>query len=100
VPDLTQEEFAACLNTRFAIDDVSGTVWLKLVEVNAHDHSPRLDTFSLIFLGPPQPSLSQAIYRMEHETLGSQEIFIAPLGPQRDALAYEAVFNRIRKDEK
>jgi uncharacterized protein DUF6916 len=48
--------------------------------------------FSLEFLGPDAPVLSQQIYRLEHSALGLLEIFLVPLGRKEGGLRYEAVF--------
>jgi hypothetical protein len=52
------------------------------------DRSP----FSLHFRGPLQPILTQRIYPFEHPGLGRFEMFIVPLGPDREGMIYEAVF--------
>ena len=49
--------------------------------------------FSLVFLGPPQIVLPQAIYRFEHDGLGAFEIFIVPIGRSAEGVRYEAVFS-------
>jgi hypothetical protein len=49
-------------------------------------------SFSLVFYGPPHPVLPQRIYRFEHATLGSFDLFIVPIGPEGEAMQYEAVF--------
>lgn len=52
--------------------------------------------FSLLYRGPAAPILEQGIYRLAHGELGELELFLVPLGPDReggDAILYEAVFN-------
>ena len=63
---------------------------LELVEVNEANYSPRLENFSLLFRGPIAPVLPQRIYRLDHDTLGSMEIFLVPLGPDGQGMQYEA----------
>ena len=50
--------------------------------------------FSLLFHGPLTPLLPQRIYPLAHEQLGTQLIFIVPLGPDREhsVMRYEAIF--------
>ena len=48
--------------------------------------------FGLIFLGPPQPLLAQAIYRLTHAQLGALEIFLVPLGQDQAGTTYQAIF--------
>ena len=49
--------------------------------------------FSLVFLGPPQFVLPQAIYRFEHDAIGAFEIFIVPIGRTPQGVSYEVVFS-------
>jgi hypothetical protein len=49
--------------------------------------------FSLLFRGPSQPILPQAIYRLTHDQLGSLDLFLVPLQPETDGARYQAVFN-------
>ncbi len=48
--------------------------------------------FGLIFLGPPQPILPQATYRLVHGGLGALEIFVVPLGQDDGGTTYQAIF--------
>ena len=48
--------------------------------------------FSVLFHGPLEPVLPQAIYGLENERLGPLELFIVPIGPMAGAMRYEAVF--------
>ncbi len=48
--------------------------------------------FSLIFLGPAQPVLPQAIYSFQHPAFDGLEIFIVPLGPRTGQMQYQAIF--------
>lgn len=57
---------------------------------DAADHR---QPFSLVFLGPPQVVLPQAIYRFEHDELGAFEIFIVPIGRTAQSVSYEVVFS-------
>jgi len=57
--------------------------------------------FSLIFLGTEalggsvNSYLRQGTYRFEHDSLNPLDIFIVPLGPDRDSamMRYQAIFN-------
>jgi hypothetical protein len=48
--------------------------------------------FSLVFLGPPEPLLGQATYRLLHHELGGLDVFLVPLGLQGASMRYEAAF--------
>ncbi len=69
---------------------------IKLTEVHpwgpgaaaGRDRKP----FSLIFHTVPQAVFEQQTYRVEHESMGAFELFLAPLGPDERGMRYEAVF--------
>jgi Domain of unknown function (DUF6916) len=105
---LTAGDFRSHQGTRFRL---TGTplggapvaVETELVEVT--DHAGRIpDTlrapFSVLFHGPLEPVLPQGIYQLEHDQLGTLELFIVPVGPDEPsapgqaptAMRYEAVF--------
>jgi hypothetical protein len=37
--------------------------------------------------------LPQAIYQLEHDRMGTMDIFLVPIGPDGQGMGYEAVFN-------
>lgn len=105
---LTAGDFSATQGTRFRVtggppggSPVSFEA--ELVEVTAHaDRAPGTSRapFSVLFHGPLQPVRPQGIYRLEHEQLGTLELFLVPIGPDEPsapgqaptAMRYEAVF--------
>ena len=48
--------------------------------------------FSLVFTGPPAPTLGQGTRELTHATLGTLALFLVPVGGGRDGLRYEAAF--------
>jgi hypothetical protein len=52
----------------------------------------RRTPFALLFGGPLQPIMPQRTYTLDHERLGSFELFIVPIGPEGAMMRYEAVF--------
>jgi hypothetical protein len=94
--DLSHSSFEEQLNTSFCIDAGEETpleVVLYLVRLHEPHGGPRPQPFSLYFRGPRQPVLPQAIYRMEHDRMGTMDIFLVPIGPDGQGMGYEAVFN-------
>ena len=95
----TVETFAPLVETAFSLRLASGDdpIALRLVGVTPlgrQPNAPRIEPFALEFAGPAQPQLEQRIYRLEHEKLGSIEIFLVPIGfDPAGGLRYEAVFN-------
>jgi hypothetical protein len=49
--------------------------------------------FSLVFRCGKETPLPQGTYTVEHERMGTLEIFLVPIGPDEGGLCYEAVFN-------
>ena len=48
--------------------------------------------FSLVFRGPLEPVLPQAIYGLDHEALGHLDLFLVPIGSAAGAMRYQAAF--------
>jgi Domain of unknown function (DUF6916) len=97
---LNHELFSQLLGQSFRVhlpEAPDSTLHLTMSEVTVAS-APGMEEssrqpFSLLFRGPPEPLLVQQVYTLEHEQLGELEIFLVPLGPQQDALLYEAVFS-------
>jgi hypothetical protein len=93
VPDLeslTAADFLPLQHTRFRIDPGEQPPFeLELVEVSEISREPGARApFSIVFEGGPNPPLPQRIYTVQHETLGTIEVFLVPIASGR----YEAVF--------
>ena len=97
MPELLQKEaFAENLNTKFRIPQQSSSAAeIELVEVTEARSTSRLQQFSLFFRGPLESFLPQGTYHVEHERLGSLDLFIVPVGKEQDGFRYEAVFNYV-----
>ena len=90
--DLTAAGFTDRLQDTFTLAMPGASLKLVLAEVEELGESQHRRAFSLRFLGPAQPILPQATYRLDHPALGSLEIFLVPLGPKDGGMRYEAVF--------
>ena len=94
---LNQEDFARRLNDTFdvALDPVSFALELVSVEpTSSPGGEGKRQPFSLVFSGLSDELLSQRLYPLRHEELGTLEIFLVPIGPGADGkLRYEAVFS-------
>lgn len=94
-------DFTSLVGTVFTIVFPDGTFELTLGAVEPHGaRAPRPDVpelrtepFSLVFLGPPRPVLPQRMWDLSHPVLGTQAIFLVPIGPAEGRMRYEAVFN-------
>lgn len=49
--------------------------------------------FALTFQAPPEVSPVQGLYRLEHEELGTLEVFLVPVAGDQEGTDFEAVFN-------
>lgn len=48
--------------------------------------------FSLLFLGPTTPLLSQQIYPLSHPDLGRFALFLVPIDSTQEGIRYQAIF--------
>lgn len=93
---LSREHFAEHLGDTFRLEAEGSTGSLTLLEASPLESTARKDErepFSLVFRGAKEEVLPQRIYRLEHEALGSLDIFLVPIGPDGEGMRYEAVFN-------
>ncbi len=96
--ELQSSDFLPYLNQEFLIQlEGTAAIGLELVEVaewgeasGKNRHRP----FSLIFLGPvSRHYLPQHTYPLEHQEMGTLDLFIVPLGPQGGRMQYQAIFS-------
>jgi len=103
-PDqLTFARFSEVLNTPFQVRlDPTRTLELRLVEASAlrpplqgGAGGQKFESFSIVFEGPEDPMLPQATYCLEHEQMGRFDLFMVPIGKEKQFIRYQALFNRI-----
>jgi len=98
-PSLEHADFAKQLNSKFLIRiDDSQTVESELAEVSEHWISPGQEQFSLVFRTSNEFFLGQGLRLFEHEVMGQFELFLVPIGRDGAGTSYEAVFNRLVKE--
>lgn len=71
---------------------------LELIEVRdlgtRRTETGPLSTYALVFRSAGERRHApQGTYRLEHDELGTLEIFLVPLGPDAVGMRYEAIFN-------
>jgi hypothetical protein len=95
--DLTKATFEPLLHQRFAVQIGDGRLdELELVELVALSQNlPSLRApFSLVFCGSREGWFHQGTYRLEHPSLGTQCVFLVPIGPNAQGrMQYQAIFN-------
>ena len=93
--ELTLETFEPLRGDTFRVRIDDRVLDLELIEVGAlpihaeHKRAP----FALVFRAPAGVRLEQATYRVEHDRIGTVEIFMVPIGQVNGALRLEAIFN-------
>src|SRR5258708_20933231 len=90
--------FSQHLHTQFKLlREGAEPIPLELIEVKESDPSPKIELFTLHFLGPAAPRMAQHIHRLEHDKLGTLEIFLTAIGADPQGITYESGFHRFRK---
>ena len=96
--DLNAKIFREQLHSQFRVQQApTGTITLELVEVVENDLSPKMELFSLQFRGPATPRMPQHIHTLEHDKLGTFNIFLTAIAGDAEGITYESVFHRFRK---
>ncbi len=91
--DLILDDFAPALGEPFALDLAETDISLLLKQAQELPRSIRESgSFRLLFLGPVDPILPQAIYPLSR---GGEryELFLVPVGRDKEGTQYEAIFN-------
>lgn len=92
---MNREAFEPHLNTIFRLQHGGPEpLELELVEITGGDGAfENSYSFSLIFRGGTHFTLQQHIFTLEHDHLGTLDIFLVPIARDPDGFRYEAVFN-------
>ena len=84
---LTCESFSQFLGGTFTMSLDSGeTMELELIEAATYPNRDEVNgrkPFSLVFRGAMESVVPQRIYRLQHESMGTLEIFLVPIGDVR-----------------
>ena len=76
--------------SRFACELIE--VRVSGAEAFKSGHVPPRLPFVATFRGPQEPRLPQRIYRLDHDGLGTLELFLVPVGRDAQGVRYEAIF--------
>ena len=90
----TKATFAGHVGETFRIHGGSQVQEDELIEVSGLDkEEPR--PFSLLFRNAGEHYLPQGTYRFEHDGMSTFELFLVPVGPDRErtGMLHESVFN-------
>lgn len=92
---MSREDFEPHLNTTFRLlRGEAEPLELELVEITGGEGAfENSYSFSLFFRGGPHFALQQHIFTLEHDQLGTLDLFLVPIARDPDGSRYEAVFN-------
>jgi hypothetical protein len=94
--ELTEKEFSKHVNTKFRVGGEQPTE-IELTEVKGYatqsNEQEGMERFSVFFRGPSDRFLPQQTHTLEHEAMGSFDLFLVPLKRDENGFTYEAVFN-------
>jgi len=91
---LNHSDFQAILHEQgtLSIDGMTLPATITEVDISQRHGDAQREPFSVILITETEHSHGQAIYALQHERLGSVELFLVPLGPKAGGMSYEAVF--------
>jgi len=97
---LTSTDFSRYLNEKFQLKTEGLEPFeVELIQVRelgedvpADETNRRRRPFSIVFRGPEDMYLPQAIYPLEHPQMGRLDIFLVPIGLDKKGMKFEAVF--------
>ena len=94
---LEHNVFAGLLNTKFRVVlDVPDVIELELVQVSELQVSELQEQFTIIFVGALDQFLGQGLRSLQHERMGTIDLFLVPIGKDESGFQYKSVFNRVR----
>ncbi len=90
---MTAKSFDPIVGTQATIVSLDAEVRVELLEVKQLGSGEREGgAFSLLWQGPTAPALPQATYRIAHELIGEQDVFLVPVANKTAGIQYEAIF--------
>jgi hypothetical protein len=98
IDQLSRDDLARQVGTAVRLHD-RPDVALTLCEVTEREIAGEWETFSVHLRGSAESQLGQRTYELEHDELGTLELFIVPIEPDSAGARYEAVFNRARRHD-
>jgi hypothetical protein len=94
--ELHHKDFAPCLNDKFHVmGEHQGRFSLELIQISEETSTPKQQVFSMLFRGPADKFIPQRIHKLKHHRLGEMDIFLVPVGHDKEGHYYQAVFNRL-----
>jgi hypothetical protein len=96
VADVTLEAFEPYVEQTFRVSGAGDVAFeAELIEASPMGRTVGPNgrrAFSLVLRGPETSTPLQQVYRVEHEAVGTLDLFLVPIGPDAEGMRYEAVF--------
>jgi hypothetical protein len=90
----TREEFSKQLNGKFRVYfHPEQPTEVELTEVSELRQKPGYEAFSVMFLVPIEIGPVQGLYKTEHDSLGTMDLFLVPVAQSEKGFSFESVFN-------
>ena len=94
--ELHHKDFAPCVHDKFQVTgEHTGRFSLELIQISEEKSTPQEESFSLVFRGPADRSIPQQIHKLKHHRLGDLDVFLVPIGHDKEGYYYQAVFNHL-----
>ena len=93
--ELTHENFAKNLNTEYQVELDGEQIQLVLISISHLKKTEKQEEFSIMFRGPLDHPLPQAIHQFRHANMGDFPLFIVPTSKGDEGYQYQAIFNRL-----
>lgn len=91
----TRDDFHQQLNTKFNVFfDGENPTEIELTEVSEMRRKPQYEAFALAFQVPKTVPPHQGLFRVEHEALGTMDLFMVPFEENENGYGFEALFNK------
>lgn len=94
---LKRDDFAPHVGTTFRIRMGDEVVDAELIDVIGRRgdtvEEAQRSPFSVVFRVPTEALIEQQTFRIEHQAMGTLELFLVPVGPDKVGMCYEAVFS-------
>ena len=92
----SREAFQPHEGKEFFIDLGTEKISAELIDVSdmleTSDGVKESRQFSLVWRGPAEAVIEQGTYKVSHPELGEADLFLVPIGPDKEGMRYEAVF--------
>ena len=93
--DITHQDFKSILGETIELAAGESCFRAKVdsVELLRENPGQQRPPFSVELLADIADNYAQQVYKISHPALGELSLFVVPLGPEKDGMLYQIVFN-------